>query len=333
LSDNYDRFDKFFFYTLKYLLPSLYLENFDTTFCKYRIQLKRYSKIKYLCSEAWLSNSEINFFRAVAYEIKGVKTIYNEHNCFFHPFSGDIVSLKSTLVDIYLTLGWERKEKNFISAASLFEFSIPLKKKRHNILYVSYTCEQIINVYSPTYAFQGGMGLSYLEFIKGFFQLLPISLLNQISYRGYPTDYFNKGIRFNKEGILNDYLKYVKIVSSSKNVGKSCKQQMACSRLIVIDFLSTAYLESLQMNIPTIVLFDPNSMCMDKRYTCFFDDLIKAKIIHETPESAVNHLLEVYHKPQEWWQSKNVQSLKNKWLKTNFGDPNILLNFLLELAN
>ena len=66
--------------------------------------------------------------------------------------------------------------------------------------------------------------------------------------------------------------------------------------------------------------------------TDFFDDLINAKIIHTTPDSASKHLIEVFESPHDWWQSKKVQDLKNKWLKRNFGKPDVLVNYLLNLA-
>ena len=47
-------------------------------------------------------------------------------------------------------------------------------------------------------------------------------------------------------------LKYIKNLSSYKFKGETNKDQMASSSIVIIDFLSTSYLESLKMNIPNV---------------------------------------------------------------------------------
>ena len=86
------------------------------------------------------------------------------------------------------------------------------------------------------------------------------------------------------------------------------------------------------MNIPTICFWDPESMSLKPEYSDFFDDLISAKIIHTNPVKAAKHLENVYNNPQTWWQSKEVQNLKDRWLERNFGKPDVLINYLLELT-
>ena len=73
-------------------------------------------------------------------------------------------------------------------------------------------------------------------------------------------------------------------------------------------------------------------MLLNPKYSDFFDDLISAKIIHTNPVNAARHLENIYNNPQTWWQTKEVQNLKDRWLKRNFGKPDVLINYLLELA-
>ena len=107
---------------------------------------------------------------------------------------------------------------------------------------------------------------------------------------------------------------------------------MLCADLVVIDYLSTSYLESLHMNIPTVCFWDPETMSLKNEFSNFYDDLIEAEIIHTTPHSAARHVENIYDNPQIWWQSKKVQNLKNRWLKRNFGKPDVLINYLLKLS-
>ena len=107
---------------------------------------------------------------------------------------------------------------------------------------------------------------------------------------------------------------------------------MLSSNLVIVDFLSTSYLEALHMNIPTIAFWDPETMSLKDEYNDFFDDLVNAKILHTTSKSAADHLLKVYENPNEWWNDKHTQDLKDAWLSRNFGKPEILKNYLLNLA-
>ena len=105
----------------------------------------------------------------------------------------------------------------------------------------------------------------YMNFLKPF--LLKF-------FKRYPTeviqkDYFLTGLRYNKEEVLSSFLKNVSFVSSFKNKGETCKQQMSASKLVIIDNLSTAYLESLFMNKPTICFCDFNSVYLEEGHEEF----------------------------------------------------------------
>ena len=327
-----DNFDKFFFSSLKYLLPKYLLENFVSSINNFKKELEEYQSLKYIVSEAWLGSSSINLFRALGYEEHNIKTYYNEHNCFFHPFIGNMVNLEASLVDKYLTIGWYCNSKKFKKSASLFPFKIPLLKKKYKILYIASATTNHKPYYSSVYNLCGAGAVKHLKFISNFFQFLPNSILKKISYRSYPRDYFVNVNHYNKELLLKDYLKYVKFVSSFKEQGETCKEQMASSSLIIIDHVGTANIEALHMNIPTFFFWDPKSRYLNNDYPNFFDELIEAKIVHTTPRSAVKHLKNVYENPLKWWSSNKTQDLKNRWLNKNFGNPDDMVEYLLKLS-
>jgi putative transferase (TIGR04331 family) len=141
------------------------------------------------------------------------------------------------------------------------------------------------------------------------------------------------GLMYDKEKILKKYLRHVNCMNAFQVKTQSCKEQMSMAEIVVIDSISTAYLESLMMNIPTLCLFDKTSMHLNNNYKDFFDDLITAKIFHKTPKSAAKHLLKIYREPLLWWNSKKTQNLKEKWLKRNFGEPKLMLDYLQNLAS
>jgi putative transferase (TIGR04331 family) len=214
----------------------------------------------------------------------------------------------------------------------MYPFVIQKTKLRHEILYVSYLADQYRAIYSSSYGQAGYGAISHIKFVQNFFGALPLPILQKMSYRGYPKDYYPPGLRYNKEKLLDRYLRHVKLVSSSLTEGETCKEQMAASRLVVIDFLSTAYLESLMMNVPTICFWDADVMFLREDFSDFYDDLIEAKIFHTSPDTAASHLLDVSEDPSVWWQDTTTQSLRERWLARNFGRPDLLFKYLINLT-
>ncbi|MDA7704710.1 LIC12162 family protein [Candidatus Pelagibacter sp.] len=332
ITPDMDDFDKFFFFSLKFLIPKYLVENFTGSIKNIKQHLEKFKNLKFLISEAWMGSSSINLFRSFAYEKQGVQTFHNEHNCIFHPYVGNLVNIKAQLVDKYLTFGWDNEDPKFVKLASLFPFTKEIKKKKFDILYISNPARYRRTFYSSSYGHSGDGAIKQLKFVSTFFKKLSPELLKKISYREYPKDYSYQSLSYDKELILKDDLKDIKKLSSYRFQGETCKDQMASSSIVIIDFLSTSYLESLKMNIPTICFLDSESMFLSNKYSNFFKDLLEAKIIHLTPMSASEHLKKIHSNPLQWWNSPNTQNLKNHWLNNNFGNPDTMVKYLLELS-
>lgn len=92
------------------------------------------------------------------------------------------------------------------------------------------------------------------------------------------------------------------------------------SEIIVVDYLSSAYLQALASNIPSIILYDENAYPLDRHYKDFYDELIESKIFHKDPRSAANFLQQIQSDPYIWWNRKETQNARKEFLK-NF-NPN-----------
>ena len=334
LPDNSDRFDNFFYFSLVYLFPKHLLEGFHDNKNYHLNILSQYPDLKFIVSEAWLGHTNLNFFRAIAFEFKHIPTYYNEHNCIFHTFEGSYFDFIKNNIDKYLTFGWNSSDAKIVSTSSLFTFKEKPKSNNisYDILYVSYPVELYFSHYCSAWANCGYAGIANLNFVHSFFRLINPFLKQKITYRGYPLDCKKTFHNFNKESILQKSLEGVSFTPSFQFKGLNCRQQMSLSRIVVIDFLSTTYLEALHMNIPTICFWDSKFMTLKSEYHDYFDELIEAKIFHTTPESAAKHLNDIYNSPDKWWNSSTVQNLKNRWLNKNFDKPDVLINYLLKLS-
>ncbi len=79
------------------------------------------------------------------------------------------------------------------------------------------------------------------------------------------------------------------------------------SRLFVYTVNSTAFLETLGRNIPTIIFWDPKYNGLRPSAQPYFDLLKKAGIFHETPESAAAKVAEVWNDVTGWWNRPEVR--------------------------
>lgn len=116
----------------------------------------------------------------------------------------------------------------------------------------------------------------------------------------------------------------------------SMYDQMSDSRLFVTIVCSTAQLESFSANFPTVLFWSPFHEVRDQAQP-FFDDLVKAGILHKTPQSLANKINEIYEDPMSWWLQPDVQKAKDmfcaQYARTSDDWRNIWKTELLSLAN
>jgi putative transferase (TIGR04331 family) len=324
-----DRFDVFFIHAFNHFFPTLYIENFKMTFAFHQNEVLKYPNLKYLISEAWIGNSRMSFFIATL-QTTGVTHIYNEHNYLEHFLEGNHIEQLSSMCDVYYSLGWhDKKYINLYKGASLFPFSTNenIRKKDFTYLYIASLPIVKMAEINCAYGEQEENSIRYINYIKTFFDSLKLKILNKMVYRGYP----NKNqlwLQYNSEKKLEKYYNDFFFID---DFSKSSKEMMCSSRLIIIDYLSTAYLEALIMNIPTIILFDPSRYYLEDGYKDFFCKLEEVGIVQINPKEAAIFINKMGENIEQWWESKEVQDARKSFLETNIGKPEDAINFYLSL--
>ncbi|HAR62790.1 MAG TPA: hypothetical protein DCS13_04935 [Candidatus Margulisbacteria bacterium] len=328
---DFDRFDRFFFSTLKYCMPRVFIEHYQQIEKQYRKASKDYKSLKYVTSENWISNTYVSIYLAVLQE-RGVKHINNEHNAFIHPYVGSVATHIAKLSDQYVTMGWcDSLFPNIIRGASLFPFTLQEKyEKKYSILYISGAAGAKLCYYSGLYGYDEENAPKYLKFGQSFFSALSVETLGEIAYRPYPKDYIIKLKLYDKEKFLAKYLKQMK---SILNTNETCKVQMLKSRIIVVDYISTSYLEAMLMNIPVIFFWDRNAYYLKDEYADFFEPLTRVGICQTDPIMAAGFLEKIKDDPLIWWNSEKVQQAKGEFLRRNIGEPEVMMEYLLMKAN
>jgi len=338
IQDDFDRFDSFFFTSMRYCFPKIFIEDFEQVFSFYSKYFKKFNKLNYVVNESWIGNNHSSIAMAILQQ-KGIKHIYNEHNFLSHHFLGNNHKYIFPLVDEFVSLGWYKENTpKLIKGASLFEWVEENKySKEHEILFVSGQPAVKPPEVSASYGDFGAFNAkSHLEFNYNFFNELKESTLRTIVYRGYPLETLIVShlkphmFAYDQEYVLRKYVKKFKLVD---NVSPSAKVLMQKSKLIVIDYLSTSYIESMIANIPTIFFWNEEIYPLNDENSGFYEILVSVGICQTNPFAAAIFIEKIRNDPDEWWNQRLVQDAKNQFLAKNFGHINDLKEYLLSKSN
>jgi putative transferase (TIGR04331 family) len=93
----------------------------------------------------------------------------------------------------------------------------------------------------------------------------------------------------------------------------SIYKQMSASRLVIVTYIGTTYLETFAANYPTILFWNPDHNEVRLSAKPYFDILRQVGILHDCPESVAEKVNEVYLDPLSWWLSPEVQEAEDKF--------------------
>ena len=263
-------------------------------------------KVKYLFSANGFLNDPWNIL--CAENIKnGAKLINCQHGGGYgiQKFSG-LEDYEINVADKYITTGWKLSPNHKFTPMPLPFINKNRNKKINKNGGVFY----IRNDYSP-YLYRifshpiGKYTGLYRKWPDRFLQKLDSIVL------------FNTLVRFNlKSHSQYSYESFkqkhqkVKYDDNTKNFNyqlKNCK-------IAISDTNQTTYLQSIALNIPTIVFWNPKSTEIRKDAKLFIDDLNRVGILHYSPESAASFLNLTYESIDKWWMSNEVQKVRNNFI-------------------
>jgi putative transferase (TIGR04331 family) len=326
-----DDFDRYAFAVLKVMMPKLYLEDYNEMEEKYKLISNQFVKLKYIFCEGFQSNDCLSLFLAVC-KINGVKHIYNEHNFISHIYTGNNVQRLKDMCDEYITLGWnDKKYSNLTKGASLFQFDLEGPYSPSNeILYLSHFIPVKRLDYFGGYrqVFAEG-GIRYVNFQNRFFDKLNNKAKEELVYRGYLEKEKRKYIFIDDLLALKKHLSEIKYIDDRS---LTAKQMFKKSRLTIISYISTSFLEVLIMNVPSIIFIETANNPLLDRYKSYFDDLVDACICHKDPHKAAEFVNSIYpDKVESWWFGKKVQAARETFLAQNIGNPPDMMQYILGL--
>lgn len=278
-------------------IPTSYLENFD----KYRQNVKTINwpknpKIIFSSSsfifddffKIWLAEQKENFSSRFMSGQHGGGFFTNKFN--FYELHQKKVSDK--------ILTWGYKKENIYKP--LFNFKTATKKikfnKKGTVLMVDYELSRFPGGFTIYNNFSFPLHLNEkLNFIKK----LNNNVRNKLVFRPYIHD-----LGWSTLDRLKDTSKSIKI-DRNKNIYDSLNN----SRVAVVNLNSTVFLETLNLNFPTIIYFNSQQDLIRKDAKLYFDLLKKVNIYFNDSETAAKHLNNIWNQVDKWWYNEKTQQV------------------------
>jgi len=135
-------------------------------------------------------------------------------------------------------------------------------------------------------------------------------------------------IRYDQEFVLRDFAGKFKNIDNS--IGTTLTM-IKKSKLVIVEYLSTAYIESLMADVPTVFFWNKEIYYLNEEYKDIYSSLEKVGICQTDPIEAAEFIDNIKDAPEMWWFSKSVQDAKNEFLGSNFGSPEILKRYIINL--
>lgn len=334
-STRLSQFDRFCLGTLIFAIPISLFENLNYRIDYTKNFIKKNKNLKFIFNE---NLSEDNLLVIAISRMSSIKTIYLEHNTLQRQSLGNIIDLIKIKFDYYFTLGWKSKSKKLVPAGTNFKwysekYSVDKKIK---YLFISDFPELNPPYLRSSYASSGVFNseLWYRNNIL-FFKNLSDKIKEEIIFKEYPD--------VDNYLLHNNYNKFINYISSKSKVKffkkgnekKITPKLISLSKLVVINHLSTSYIQSLLANVPTIIFCNYNYLYLEKNYRNFYKSLLKVNILHNNPRSAArffNYLIK-YNKVQDWWSSNETQLAKNNFLQKNINASDNLNKLILKTVS
>jgi putative transferase (TIGR04331 family) len=207
--------------------------------------------------------------------------------------------------DRFLSWGWSKPEQDKIIPVGNLKGSGRkiVADKAGNALLVEMTMPQTsYHMYSAPVA--AGQWQEYFADQCRFVDALPLALRDQVLVRFNPNDYAHAQKQRWQGRFPNIQLETGVLPMISL---------MRKARIYISTYNATTYLESMSLNFPTIMFWNPKHWELRDSAIPYFELLKSVGIFHETPESAARQMAVVWDAVTEWWGSESVQLVRREF--------------------
>ncbi len=203
------------------------------------------------------------------------------------------------ICDKFLTWGWKnnhKKELTIPASVNIGRSKIKEKLESEQILLLGHSLAR----YSYKICSEP-LGPVFKNFIYDnikFFKLLSPEIKKTLKFRPLPAPDYGwnqiKRIKRNTEEF------------NISDLNTNFLQEIKSSKLIISCSNTTGFLETMALDIPTILIFSPKYWELNERFKIEYKLLKENQILHTDIKSAAKHINEVGNNPFSWWNSKKT---------------------------
>ena len=300
------KFEDFIFHNITYNLPKSFFENFKNIENNLNnLNLPKSPKAISTASEHIL-NDKFKIY-AASKIMKGSKYYIFQHGGSYGTsdfFPNEFFDIK--LADKFFSWGWKKEKKitPFYCTRNLYIQNIKKKNLNKQGLIIPFTEMPLALGNLQSGRPRNIMEIdSYVETLKTFYTKLETNIKKASVFKGVQNN-------INELTYIEDSLKYIiknsKFIKSDKNTYKFLYKY----KLYVETLNSTGYLESLSLNLPTLLIFNKKFCDIRKNAKKDFNDLKKVNILFNNPINAANFINKNYNNLEEWWSNPELQRIR-----------------------
>lgn len=220
--------------------------------------------------------------------------------------------------DRYLSWGWSELAQPKVKPVGQLKSRKPLGVRHGEqagaLLVTATMPRQSYHMYSVVVSRQW---LDYFDDQCVFVESLPLAIRDALTVRLYSQDYgWDQAARWRER------LPRVQLDDGRSKIDDLISR----SRLYISTYNATTYLESLSMNVPTVVFWNPGRWELRESAKPYFEDLKRVGIFHETPESAARHVAAIWDNVAAWWENPVLQETVARFKSRYCSLPDDLLD-------
>lgn len=287
---------------LPVLMPKIYIEDFS------EVRIKALAKCPSKPKSIFTANSyqADDVFKIWAAEkvADGVPLILGQHGGNFAIVRhSQTIDHQIQIADNFVTWGWVHSVENHViklPSMQLCDRKKIVPDKKGNILLIETSLPRYFYCHYDVPI--AGQFLHYLQDQLDFINRLEPAILNNLNIRldlspsMLSKDWDVQGV-FDESGYSN------KVAKSKQTLSQAIKK----SRVCVCTSNSTVFLETLSLNFPTVVFWDPDYNKISLEAKPYIDILVKAEILFFSAIQAADHINKLNSNVNDWWFSTEVQ--------------------------
>ena len=222
------------------------------------------------------------------------------------------------ICDRFVTWGWQESDQAKLKPTGVLISAGPKNittKGRVKALLVTYAMpQQSYHILSSPVASQW---LDYFNDQYNFVSALTESVRKRLTVRLYPHDY-----GWDQTARWRDRFPTLQLDDGRSKFAAILQN----CRLVIGTFNATTYLESIILNVPTVIFWNPQRNELRASAIPYFEDLKRVGIFHESPESAAKHVNSIWDNINAWWETPELQAVLERFTKRYCFHPGDLLD-------